>query len=66
MYSVSSLVQTVITVLISGIIIRNTNNMTHIGGMIAGVVSMLVICMADKLDFYRKQTNNLQFLQSKN
>lgn len=66
MYSVSSLVQTVITVLISGIIIRNTNNMTHIGGMIAGVVTMLIICMADRLDFYRKQTYDLQFLKLKN
>lgn len=62
---VSSLLKSVVIVIFSGIMIKNINNVAHLGGMLAGVFFMIIFCLADKIEFYQKRIRASQILSGK-
>lgn len=63
-YRVSSLMKSVIIILFSGIMIKNINNVAHIGGMLAGIFFMIIFCQADKIEFYQKRIRASQIVNN--
>lgn len=59
-YQVGSLLRYIVIIIFSGMLLKNINNATHIGGMLSGTIYMILFIMADRLDYYKRQIANAQ------
>lgn len=62
LYNVNSLLRSVVMILFSGMLVKNVNNLAHIGGMVSGATFMVIFCMADRLDYYKKKIQDTQMM----
>lgn len=61
-YRVTSLFKSIIIIIFSGMIVPNINTLAHIGGMIAGIIYMIIFCIADKADYYRQKAEDVRLV----